>query len=105
MTLLGADAGPSVFGQAVTFTATVRGLDTGAGTPTGTVVFQEKGITLASVSLQNGVAAYTTSNLPVGSHTLTAVYQGDSHFQGSPVQSLSGAIYAAFWPLFSPETL
>src|SRR5207245_1218502 len=42
-TVLVSSANPSVFGQALTFTATISIGDPGAGTPTGTVQFQIDG--------------------------------------------------------------
>jgi hypothetical protein len=65
---------PSLFGQSVTVTAT-----TTAGA-TGTVTFQDAGVTLGTVELSGNAATYTTSALSVGSHQLTAVYSGDSNF-------------------------
>ena len=57
------------------FTATV----TGAGGPTGTVVFRDGLAVLGSSSLTSGKATYTTSGLPAGSHSITASYNGDSN--------------------------
>jgi ELWxxDGT repeat protein len=71
---------PSVLGQAETFTATVT---SGApGTPTGTVDFKEGStdLTPGGVSLTASQATFSTSNLAVGSHTITALYSGDSIF-------------------------
>src|SRR5260370_25242576 len=71
---------PAVFGQLVTFTATVNVNSPGAGTPTGTVNFFD-GITLLGPgTLSGGVATFSTSALAVGSHSITAVYGGDSDF-------------------------
>jgi sugar lactone lactonase YvrE len=74
---------PSRFGQNVTFKATVT---TGTGTLSGTVTLYNGAATLATgVALgTGGVATYITSALTVGSHTITAVYSGDtSHFSGT----------------------
>ena len=77
---------PSVVGESVTFTATVAPVAPGAGTPTGSVVFDfGDGNVSAPVALIAGVAttthAYTTTT---GSpFTLTATYGGDSNFSGS----------------------
>ena len=69
-------ANTSVYGQAVTFTAIVR---SGAGTPTGTVTFNDGSTTLGIGTLSNGVATFTTSALAVGTHgSITAVYGGTS---------------------------
>jgi Bacterial Ig-like domain (group 3)/FG-GAP-like repeat len=78
---------PSIFGQAVTFTATVS---SSLGTPTGKVTFQGGGAPLAAVSVSGGIARYTTSKLPSGlNHVITALYGGDSK-NGS---SLSAPVY------------
>jgi hypothetical protein len=81
-----ANATPSVYGQAVTFTATVSG----GITPTGDVTFREGGSTcsdgtvLSTNTLNNGSA---TSNgigfLTVGSHTIRACYGGDLLHSGN----------------------
>jgi hypothetical protein len=76
--------GASVFGQPAAFFALVTADDPAAGTPTGTVTFQEGTTVLgANVSLSGGYATFTTASLSVGSHTITAVYNGDSNFTGS----------------------
>jgi sugar lactone lactonase YvrE len=73
---------PSTFGQNVVFTATVT---TGTGTLTGTVTFYDGAIVLkAGVALSGGIATYNISTLAVGTHSITAVYSGDSaHFSGT----------------------
>jgi hypothetical protein len=63
-------------GGSVTFTATVSG---NGGTPTGAVQFLDGTTSLGSASLKaSGVATLATSALTLGSHTITAVYAGDS---------------------------
>jgi hypothetical protein len=71
---------PSVQGKSVTFTATVSSL---SGTPTGKVQFLNGTAVLATVTLTSDSAKYTTSKLPAGSNSLTAVYEGDSNNNGS----------------------
>jgi Bacterial Ig-like domain (group 3) len=63
--------------NAVTFSAT---LGSSAGTPTGTVSFYDRTTLLGTPALTNGTAAYTTSALAAGTHSITAVYSGDSNF-------------------------
>jgi hypothetical protein len=76
--------GATVFGQPAAFFVFVTAADPAAGTPTGTVTFQEGTTVLgANVSLSGGYATFTTASLSVGSHTITAVYSGDSNFTGS----------------------
>jgi ELWxxDGT repeat protein len=76
---------PSVSGQTVTFTATVTAVTSGVGMPTGTVNFTEGAATLASGVTLNGSdqATFTMSSLAVGSHTITASYNGDTTFQNA----------------------
>ena len=85
-TTLTASPNPSTPGQAVTFTATVQPTS-GSGAPTGTVTFKDGGTTIGTGTLGGvgGVqqATFTTSALTPGSHTITAVYNGDPTFTGS----------------------
>jgi hypothetical protein len=76
-TSLASNAPTTVFGQSVTFTATVLANDT--GTPSGTVDFVDTttGIDLGSVPLSGGVATLTTAALTAGSHSIVASYGGD----------------------------
>ena len=76
---------PSIFGQSVTFTATVTAVPPGAGTPTGTVQFRTNGVNYGSpVTLSAGSASSAPiSSLAVGNHPVTAVYIGDSTFKTS----------------------
>jgi hypothetical protein len=70
----------------VTFTAIVQPTS-GSGAPTGTVTFKDGGTTIGTGTLGGvgGVqqATFTTSALTPGSHTITAVYNGDPTFTGS----------------------
>ncbi len=73
---------PSTFGQPVTFTANVKSSTT--GTPTGTVTFKDGTKVLGSGSLNgSGQAMFTTSSLARGTHSITAVYKGDTNFKTS----------------------
>ena len=74
---------PSVYGQTVTFTATVTASSPGGGTPTGSVAFYDGTTALATESLNGGTTTYSTSSLSVGAHAITAVYSGDGNFTTS----------------------
>ncbi|MFI1548740.1 beta strand repeat-containing protein, partial [Streptomyces griseofuscus] len=74
---------PSVFGEAKTLTATVAAVPPGAGTPTGTVDFFDGATLIGTSTVTGGTATLTTSALGVGTHSLTAVYNGDTEFTGS----------------------
>jgi hypothetical protein len=72
---------PSLHGKPVTFTATVSPL-----AATGTVTFQDGGVDITgcvSQTMVSAVATCTTSDLDVGSHSITAVYSGDATHDGS----------------------
>jgi hypothetical protein len=71
----------SVFGQGVTFTATVS---SAFGTPGGSVTFSIDGTPqTTSVGLSGGQAQITLSSLPVGLHHIGATYNGTTIFLGS----------------------
>jgi hypothetical protein len=74
-TTLTSSPNPSQFGQAVTFTAQVT--STGP-TPTRTVRFLDGTTGLGYATLSGGVAKLTKSNLAVGTHSITAHYNGDA---------------------------
>lgn len=79
---------PSVSGKPVTFTAAVS---SSAGTPMGMIRFLNGATVLATMELKSGSAKYTTSKLPLGTNSITAVYVGDSNYSGStslPVQQI-----------------
>ena len=85
---LSASPTSSASGQPVTFTATVS-----PASATGTVTFLGGQTTIGSAPLNNGTAVFATANLTAGSHSVTAVYSGDSAFAGStsaPVQVTVG---------------
>jgi hypothetical protein len=81
-TTLASSLNPSIYGQSVTWTATVT--PTGSTAPTGTVRFTWENHTVGTVSLSSGgVATLTRSNLNADSYPLTAVYMGDAYNLGS----------------------
>ena len=70
------------FSTPITFTATVTGVP--ASTPTGNVAFKDGSSVLSTVPVNSlGVATYVNTTLPAGTHTITAVYLGDSDYAGS----------------------
>src|SRR5436189_3048644 len=82
-TTLNSTPNPSVFGQAVTLTATVAPVAPDTIAPTGTVTFKDGPTTLGTVTLVNGSASLVTAALTVGAHSLTASYSGDLEFAAS----------------------
>jgi hypothetical protein len=82
-TTVSSAANPAMVGQQVTFTAGVSVVAPGTGTPAGTVDFYDGSTKLGSGTLSNGQATYQTSNLALGSHAISATYEGSTSFQGS----------------------
>jgi hypothetical protein len=82
-TSVASSANPSVFGQTVTFTATVSAVSPGAGTPTGTVTFSDGGTSIGTGTLSGGQANFSTTSLSVATHAITASYGGDANFSAS----------------------
>lgn len=80
-------ATPVLSQNPVTLTATVS---SSVSTPTGSVTFLNGSTVLGSAVALNssGVAALTTTALPVGSDSITAVYSGDANF----VTGISSAV-------------
>lgn len=77
-TSLVSSASPSVFGQGVTFTATVSGIS-GTAVPQGFVTFTDGGTTLGVVTVgTNGTATLSLGSLAVGPHALVATYSGQA---------------------------
>ncbi|WP_448330520.1 beta strand repeat-containing protein [Streptomyces sp. DSM 41534] len=75
---------PSVCGEPVTICAQVTVVPPSTCTPTGTVTFViSGGPTLTGTLDATGQACVTTSDIPVGPHTVTATYAGDGDVMGS----------------------
>ncbi len=91
--VVGASPSSTVYGQSVTFTATVALSGPGFGTPTGTVTFKDGATTLGTGTLviSGGVAtaSYTTASLVVGGHSVTAGYAGDTNHSTSSSVALA----------------
>jgi len=84
---------PSNFGQSVTFTATVKPAT--SGTPTGTVTFKNGTTTLGTATLSGGKASFAIGTLSVGTHSITAVYGGNTDYQASTSAALSQTVKLA----------
>jgi hypothetical protein len=91
-TTLTASPNPANQGNLVTLTATVAPVLPGAGTPTGTVAFFNGGTSLGTGTVSGGVATISTSTLPVGTLSLTAVYSGDAKFNTSTSAPLAETV-------------
>ena len=92
-TALGSSANPSVAGDWVTFTATVSPSDA-----TGTVVFKDGIVPLATNALNAGQAAFATAALAIGTHPITTEYSGDDNYLGSVSSPVSQVVNRANQP-------
>ncbi len=90
--VLVSSANPAHSGSPVTLDAI---LASSAGAPTGTVNFLDGTTSLGTVSLASGVASLTVSTLSIGSHRITAVYNGDANFATATSTVLSESIVIA----------
>ncbi|MCF7675238.1 MAG: Ig-like domain repeat protein [Akkermansiaceae bacterium] len=92
-TTLATPAGPSTYGQSLTFTATVSGPPTG-----GTVQFYDNGVALGTprpVNPSTGQATYTTTLLAAGTHPITAGYGGHDSYLASTAAAVSQGVAKA----------
>jgi hypothetical protein len=72
----------SPYGQSVTFTTTVAAsVSNGMGAPTGSVTVMNGSTILGSGSLANGEYSVSSSTLPVGTNSLSAVYTSNNGYQ------------------------
>ncbi len=96
-TTVTSSADPSVYGQAVTFTATVAAASSTEGTPAGSVQFAVDGTNFGTpIALVNGSATSSAiDSLGAGSHTVTAVYSGDPDFIASTAATLGQVVNRA----------
>jgi len=90
-TTLSSSQNPSIYGQAVTFTAVVT---SGLGPPPNgeTVIFKKGSTVLGSGTLSGGTASFTTSALPAGTDYIKAVYGGDANFAPSTSKAVSQVV-------------
>ena len=87
---LSSSANPSALGQPVTFTATVTQVGGSGFAPVGlrsaarpqqvaeggSLTISDGDTVLATVAVEDGQAAFTTSSLSAGAHTITAAFSG-----------------------------
>ncbi len=83
---------PAAPDQRVNYTATVTS-QYGRGN-TGTVTFRDGGQTIATVTLANHQAAFSTKYHATGSHAITATYSGDADSNGSTSPTLTQYVLA-----------
>jgi hypothetical protein len=89
--VLSSDTNPSVFGEPVALTATLS--SNGGKVPDGeTVNFMNGTTSLGSEASSGGAAILSTTELPVGTDSITAVYGGDTNLAGSTSNAVSQVV-------------
>jgi large repetitive protein len=92
-TTVASSLNPSVYGQAVNLTSQVTSAS--PNQPTGTVTFKNGVSPLGTVPLVNGFALLTKKNLPAGTLSITATYNGDTANKKSTSPTLSQVVSQA----------
>jgi hypothetical protein len=93
--VLAVSANSVASGTGVTFTDTVAAAAGATGTPTGTVTFMDGTANIGTATLSgSGVATSQATVLQVGTHTITAVYAGDTAFSGSTSNAVTVTVNA-----------
>jgi hypothetical protein len=83
---ISSNANPSFSQSAASFSVTVS---SAAGTPTGSVTFLDGKTPLGMSTLSTGAATFTIASLSIGTHSITAVYNGDANFIGTASGTLA----------------
>lgn len=91
-TILASSANPSIYGNPLTFTATITTNGVAAADATGTVTFQDAANTIGTGSVSGGVATLAISTLAAGTHPITAAYSGDAHYPANTSSALSQSV-------------
>ncbi|MBA0086494.1 MAG: Ig-like domain repeat protein, partial [Acidobacteria bacterium Pan2503] len=92
-TAVSASPNPATFGQTVTLAATVQ--PSVGSSISGTVTFLDGSTTLGTATLSSNAAQLTVSSLALGSHTIAAVYGGNTNFAGSTSAALTETVSQA----------
>lgn len=92
-TSLSSNVNPSLVGNAIVLTATVKGGSNQS--VSGNVSFYDAGTLLGTTPVNSGVAALNVSSLTAGSHLILAQYAGDQGSQPSQSATLSQVVNTA----------
>jgi len=92
-TTVATNLNPSTYGQSVSLSATIQP-PTGTSA-TGTVTFLDGSTSLGTATVSSNSAQIAIATLAAGSHSITAVYSGDTNMAGSTSAALSQQVNAA----------
>ncbi len=91
--MLGSTSSTAVYNQSITFTATIS--PQFGGSVTGTVNFMDGVTPIGSAVVSGNGASLITNALTVGSHSIVAIYTGDSNFAGGQSSPLPQVVNQA----------
>lgn len=95
-TIVASSGNPSIEGEPVTFTVAVSG----GFCPTGTVDFKDgETVIVAGVVLEGDTVVFTATDLSMGSHSITVVYNGDANNDGSVSEAVIQSVEEAAAPI------
>jgi hypothetical protein len=94
LALTASPVSPSVYSQAVVFTAAVQADGATAEEATGSITFSVGGTPVETRALANGAAFYTNHTLNAGTYSVQAAYSGDNTFTASS-NSLTHVVHPA----------
>ena len=95
-TTLTTSGSPSVVGEPVTLTATVLAVAPGGKVPAGSVAFRSGGVEVGTATVApDGTASLSTTTLPLGTHSLTASFDGSPRHGGSTSEPVGHEVVAA----------
>ena len=88
-TTVSSSLNPAYVGTSVTLTATIA-----PSASAGSVTFMDGTTTLGTAPVSGGQAQFSTSSLNLGSHSITALYSGDTSYAGSNSAPLTQTVIA-----------
>lgn len=93
--VLSVSSNPTATGTPIILTASATG-PAGGPTPTGTITFYNGATVIAGpVTLNSGVAMYSTTSLAPATYAILASYSGDANYQAANSNTVSESIVAA----------
>ncbi len=96
---------PSAENESVTFSVTVSTISPNVFVPDGAITLKDGAVSLATLTLGGGAAAFTTNRLSPGAHSISAVYDGNASFLGSTSSpALLQTVYPELAVLQNPDT-
>ena len=90
--VLSTSAGTVHTGQAVTFSATVTASFRFSGALNGNVSFYNNGVLMGTTAMSHSVAQFTTSALTVGTHSITAIFEGNASYNRHGSSAISEVV-------------